>query len=268
MATSVGPASGLVSRLQHPLREHWSRVRGLRVHARMADLVDRPDVILVHGVGVSSRYMIPTARRLAEHCRVWAPDLPGFGRSDKPRTPLRLAELAEALGEWIDAVGVGPSALIGNSFGCQIIVDLAVRRPEVVDRLVLQGPTVDPEARTWPGQLSRWVRNAPYERPTMTPLIVADYWDAGLARVFQTFRDALDDPIERKLPAVRVPALVVRGEKDPIVPQRWAEEVARLLPRGSLAVIEGAHTLNFAAPEPFVASILPFLLDSRPDRES
>ncbi len=98
----------------------------------------------------------------------------------------------------------------------------------------------------------------------MSPLIAADYWDAGLARVFRTFRDALDDPIERKLPEVAVPALVVRGEKDPIVPQRWAEEAARLLPKGRLVVVEGAHTLNFAAPDPFVSAILPFLLDPEP----
>jgi 2-hydroxy-6-oxonona-2,4-dienedioate hydrolase len=263
MTVIPGP-SRVLSRLQRPLREHWVRVRGLPVHSRMSDRVESPDVVLVHGVGVSSRYMIPTARRLADHCRVWAPDLPGFGRSAKPRTPLRLHELAEALGEWLGAAGIGRAALVGNSFGCQIIVELAVRRPDLVDRVVLQGPTVDPDARSWRGQLARWVRNAPYERPAMSALIAADYWDAGLARVFHTFRDALDDPIERKLPAVTAPALVVRGEKDPIVPQRWAEDAARLLPKGRLVVVEGAHTLNFAAPDPFVAAILPFLLEPAP----
>jgi 2-hydroxy-6-oxonona-2,4-dienedioate hydrolase len=253
-----------LARFQRPLREHWVRVRGLPIHARMADLVAAPDVVLVHGVGVSSRYMIPTARRLADHCRVWVPDLPGFGRSAKPRTPLRLPELAEALAEWMAAAGIGTAALVGNSFGCQIIVELAVRRPELIDRVVLQGPTVDPDARSWRGQLARWVRNARHERPTMSPLIAADYWDAGLARVFHTFRDALEDPIERKLPAVTAPLLVVRGRNDPIVPPRWAEAAARLAPNGRLSVVEGAHTLNFAAPDPFVAAILPFLLDRAP----
>ena len=60
----------------------------------------------------------------------------------------------------------------------------------------------------------------------------------------ETFRYSLEDPIEEKLPSVRVPALVVRGSWDPVVTQSWAEEVADLLPMGRLVVIpDGPHTL-------------------------
>ena len=48
----------------------------------------------------------------------------------------------------------------------------------------------------------------------------------------EDFRYALEDRIEKKLSHVHVPSLVVRGGRDPIVPQHWAEEVARLLPMG------------------------------------
>ncbi|WP_292510847.1 alpha/beta fold hydrolase, partial [Methylobacterium sp.] len=54
---------------------------------------NRLPVILVHGLGMSSRYMIPLARHLAPHFRVYAPDLPGFGLSDKPHRALTVREL-------------------------------------------------------------------------------------------------------------------------------------------------------------------------------
>ena len=76
-----------------------------------------------------------------------------------------------------------------------------------------------------------------------------DYWQCGLRRLIGTFRYALQDRIEEKLPYVRVPTLVVRGGKDPIVPQRWCEEAVRLLPQGRLVVIPGAgHTVNYNSP--------------------
>ncbi len=57
------------------------------------------------------------------------------------------------------------------------------------------------------------------------------------------------------------PVLVVRGTRDRIVPQAWAERAARLLPRGRLAVIPGAaHAVNFSYPREFKAAMLAFLL--------
>jgi pimeloyl-ACP methyl ester carboxylesterase len=49
---------------------------------------------------------------------------------------------------------------------------------------------------------------------------------------------------------MHVPTLVVRGSRDPIVPQRWVEEVVTLLPDGELAVIEnGTHATNYSTPD-------------------
>ncbi|HEX2088386.1 MAG TPA: alpha/beta fold hydrolase [Actinomycetota bacterium] len=57
------------------------------------------------------------------------------------------------------------------------------------------------------------------------------------------------------------PTLVVRGSRDMMVPQRWAEEAAALLPNGRLAVVPGAaHCVNYSAPQPFVDVLRRFLL--------
>jgi 2-hydroxy-6-oxonona-2,4-dienedioate hydrolase len=149
------------------LRSHWIDVDGLPIHARAAlDQAppDAPAVVLVHGMGVSSRYLVPTGARLAPDFRVYAPDLPGFGRSGKPRHVLDVPELADALAAWMHAAGLKCAALLGNSFGCQIIATLAVQHPERVERAVLQGPTVPRDERTIFWQLVRWRKTRRWSR--------------------------------------------------------------------------------------------------------
>ena len=118
----------------------WAYVDGLQIHYRISKKLvpeGRPAVVLVHGLMVSSRYMVPTLKRLARHYRTYAPDLPGFGKSEKPSLTLDMAGLSDALAAWMDALGLEGAALVGNSIGCQIIAELAVRRPELVERAVL-----------------------------------------------------------------------------------------------------------------------------------
>ena len=217
-------------------------------------------MVLVHGMVVSSRYMLPTAERLAPLCNVYAVDLPGYGKSAKPARVLSLAELADALAAWMQAAGLESAHLVGNSFGCQIIAEFALRPPARIERLVLQGPTVDPSARSLWRQFLRLAQNSSREPKSLGFISLADYWAAGLRRAWATMKIAIADHIEEKLPRVRAPTLVVRGTRDPLVPHDWAARVTHLLPRGSLREIPGApHTINYSAPDAFVAAIAPFL---------
>lgn len=202
----------------------------------------------MHGIGASSRYLMPLARRLAERNRVYAPDFPGFGRSAKPRGALALPELAGVLDEWMGHLSLGSAVMVGNSFGCQIVAELALRHPARLEAAAFLGPTIDRRARNVWSQAGRVVATAVREPLGLARPLLADYLQAGVVRPLQTLRYALDDPLEAKLPHVDVPVLVVRGDGDAIVPQSWAEEVARLLPLGELVVVPGgAHVLNYDA---------------------
>jgi 2-hydroxy-6-oxonona-2,4-dienedioate hydrolase len=221
------------------------------MHARTggpAHRVDAPVVVLVHGLVISSRYMTPTAERLAPYLPVVAPDLPGFGRSDTTSHVLNVREHADALAEWMAACELTRVVLVGNSVGCQVIADLALRHPERVVGAVLSGPTMDPRARTMLRQIGRTAIDAPRERLSLIPLWIGDFLRAGVRRSWTTFRHALDDRLEDKLPAMTMPTLVVRGSRDPIVPQEWAEHACALLPHGRLHVISGGpHAINFTS---------------------
>ncbi|MES1241489.1 MAG: alpha/beta fold hydrolase [Acidobacteriota bacterium] len=244
------------------LRGLWTRIEGLRIYTRTSEspVPDRLPVVLIHGYGVSSRYMVPIASRLAAERPVYAPDLPGHGRSEAPERTLTVPELASVLYEWMDAAGLGRVILLGNSMGCQIAVELAVRHPERIDRLILIGPTVDPEARTFRKQPLRFLRTAFAERPSLVFWVAWDYLRAGPRRILREMDVAFADRIEDKLGRVSAPSLVLRGERDAIVPQRWAEAVARGLGAGPVEVLAGAgHALNYSAADELMRRIRAFL---------
>ncbi len=193
-------------------------------------------------------------------CRVYVPDLPGYGKSGKPPRALAVPELADALSAWMPAMGLGRAIFVGNSFGCQVIADLAVRYPERVQRAVLVGPTVDPQARTMVQQGLRLLLDAPRERLSLWPILARDLFDMGPIRAYREVQAMLEDHIEDKLPFIAMPTLVTRGDSDPIAPERWVSEVTRLLFHGSLCAIPGApHAANYSTPDKLVALLAPFI---------
>lgn len=236
----------------------------------LASAAPSPAVVLVHGLGLSGRYMLPTARHLAPHVPVYVPDLPGFGGSSKPAKALDVPALADALAAWIRAMELAPAALLGNSFGCQVIADLGARHPDLVERAVLQGPTAPPEERSWSWQFVRWRQNQRFNPDSLAPITRGDYRKCGYRRLLQTFRYQLKDPIEQKLPRIPAPVLVVRGQRDPICRLPWAAEMTRRLPQGRLVEIPAvAHTLVYTAPEQLARITLQFLEEGRrPPRAS
>jgi 2-hydroxy-6-oxonona-2,4-dienedioate hydrolase len=246
------------------LGSRYRTVGGVRVHERYWEREGAPVLVLVHGIGVSSRYFLPTAGRLAARCTVYAPDLPGFGLSAPLGERPTVRRLADAFEAWLDAAGLDvPHALVANSFGCQLLVDFAARRPERVARLVLVGPTIDRRARSLRRHAARLALDSVREPVGLLAVESVDYVlhvrKSGLAGFLEMVRD----PVEQKLARVRASTLVVRGERDPIVPRTWAEEVAATLFHGRLVEVPGAaHAVNYNAPDALTRLTLDFLNES------
>jgi pimeloyl-ACP methyl ester carboxylesterase len=144
--------------------------------------------------------------------------------------------------------------------GCQASVDLAVAKPDRVAGLVLVGPTVDPRARSLRSQTARLVLDSLREPLRLDAVVLSDYARVGPRRTLRSARVMLAHRLEERLPLLRVPTLVVRGERDPIVPKEWAEEAAGLVPDGRLVVVPGAaHCAHFTHPEAVARAIADFL---------
>jgi pimeloyl-ACP methyl ester carboxylesterase len=206
--------------------------------------------------------MVPTAERLSATRHVYAPDLPGFGRSTRSGRPLTIAEHADALANWLLDTKLGSPVLVANSYGCQVITELVRSRPGWVRAMVLNAPTFEVSRRSAIGEVLRLLSDAPFERPRLLPIVIGDYLRAGPRRVLFTLRDAIGDRIEDKLPHVTIPTLFVRGSRDPIVSDEWMTFLARRTPFGSTVTIDGApHAVNFSAADAFCAEIGRFVDD-------
>jgi 2-hydroxy-6-oxonona-2,4-dienedioate hydrolase len=255
------------ARLGSSLRSVWTAIDGLRIHARAsAAPAVAPPIVFVHGLGVSSRYMEPTLAHLAAAHHVEALDLAGFGRSDTPRRPFTLTQHAHTLERWLGARGIEAPILVGNSYGCQVIVEYVSRALTRARGLVLNAPTMDPAHRNALVMIARVLADVPREPWRLAALVARDYWRAGPRCLLTTLADALRDRIEEKLPGIVQPTLVVCGARDPVVTVRWASECARLvgIERADAAggtmqcVATAAHALPYDDPATFAAIIAHF----------
>lgn len=246
--------------------ERWVTAGARRMFARAGPTVPGRDaVVLVHGFIIAGGVYEHVAPLLANDFNVFVPDLPGYGRSEQPPRPLDVPALADAMVAWMDAVGLGRALLVGNSLGSQVVADLAARYPQRIVRIVLQGPTVPKHERSMLIQAFRRRQNERRESSqALHELSRRDYRVVGFSRALRIGRMILRDRIEEKLPRIAVPALLVRGTRDPIVRGGWLERLAGLLADGRIAeVAGGTHSVVFIEPERFVAAIRPFLLEAR-----
>lgn len=222
----------------------------------------RLPIILLHGLGCSSEAWRPTLDTLAERrlaCRVFVPDMPGFGCSPGPAEALGIADLADWTARLMDALGLERAHLAGNSMGCQVALALARRRPERVGGLVLVGPTVGEQYIPFWRYALGLLLDGVQEPPNYNLRLARMYAQMGVPRYLATTRKMLEDEPLRHADEVRAPCLIVRGERDGIIPDPVARRLAAALPLGEFRRLYGtAHALQFSRPREFVETALPF----------
>ena len=173
---------------------------------------------------------------------------------------------ADVLAGLLHRRGQDAVAIVANSFGCQVALMLAQRRPELVGRLALVGPTVDPRYRSWTVHAFRLALDSLREPPALWRILFADYARMGFRRLAATAQAALEDRPEDIVASIRRPVLVVRGERDAICTLEWAAECASRAQRGSFApVAKAAHAAHFSHPL-VVARLVESFLTEGPDR--
>lgn len=239
--------------------ERHVELRGWRVRYREAGA--GPPLVLVHGLGISADFWGQNAPAIAAagH-RVVAPDLPGFGRTDGPRPGLDVRQQADFARELAGVLGLGPAVFLGHSISCQTVLELGAASPGAVRGLILGAPTEPGGAGMMARQAGRILLDAGRERPSLLARAAVDYLRAGPVRYWRTWRwGDRWDPLGLA-PSVPVPALVLRGTRDPVVPEAFARRLAAALPRGRYLPIEGAaHSLSFDEPGEYNRAVVRFL---------
>ncbi len=225
-----------------------------------ADPAGQRPLVLIHGLGMSSRSFRALMPYLVDRYHVLAPDLPGCGDSDRPREALDVPQLCDTLVGWMDAVGLRDVDVAGHSLGGQICTRLAGLHEDRVRRLILIACPPDPVAPHAWQKAVRLARDGFIEPPHIVQRAVADYVRATPSMMWSTLKKSLNSDVEAYARAIVDPTLVVRGERDYVVTQAWAEELAGYIRRSRLEVIPGGtHGLPSQSPQLLAALMYDFL---------
>lgn len=240
-------------------------VDGRGVFYRRGPTRDGVPLVHVHGFAISGSYLMPTARRLADHGTGVVPDLPGYGRSERPPRTLGIVDLARSLEGVLDGLGLDRVVLVGNSMGCAVSLEVAHASPARVHRLVLVSPAGGVQNQPLRRALGQLAKDVSRESPRMAGVALRDYAGFGAVNAFRTFHELTLFPALERLVSVRVPTLAVLGDRDPLMPgPRRVREVQALSHEHIAAVlIEGAaHAINFSHPGQ-LANVVGAWLDDR-----
>jgi pimeloyl-ACP methyl ester carboxylesterase len=218
----------------------------------------------LHGFGLSGRYLLPTAERLAGDFHTLVPDLPGFGRSGRSLHPLDVPDLAEAAADFLDNRKIRVATLVGNSMGCPVICEFARLHPDRIDRAILVSPAGGLHNQPLQRAIGQLAHDGVLEPPRLVPVAVPDYLRFGVPSTLRLFRALTQFPALERLLALEVPTLVVVGDRDPLMPTpaRIKEIATQYDSLVALVVIEGAaHAINFSHPGELANVIRLFMAD-------
>ncbi|MBK8256886.1 MAG: alpha/beta hydrolase [Polyangiaceae bacterium] len=267
--------------------------RGVRTRAVTAGNPKKPVLLLLHDFLVSHITWEDVMDKFAENFFVVAPDLPGFGESEKPN-PARYAytieSLAEAVVDVIAALNVGRASIVGHGLGAAIAITLAAEHAELVQRLVLEDALCYPPPRKISPQFahfpvlggiffkqfySRSMFRSYCERLMLGPKAVVP-----LSRI-DTHYDLLSTPNAResahavmnamfetrpvvaRLGRIQTPALVVWGHDDRLLPVSHGQRLAHEMTGAKLQILDAGHTPHEEVPDLFAQHTTQFLLGKR-----
>ncbi|WP_258069674.1 alpha/beta fold hydrolase [Arthrobacter sp. SX1312] len=247
------------------MAERWTRIDGVDVFYRESPArPDAPAMMHVHGFGLSGRYLLPTAERLRDEFHTLVPDLPGFGRSGRAVDPLDVPDLAHAAARFLDDRHVTSATLVGNSMGCPVICEFAYRYPERLDRAVLVAPAGGAYNQPLRRAVRQLARDGVREPVGMLRVAAPDYLRFGVPSTVRMFRALTRYPSLDRLLALKVPTLVVIGDRDPLMPSpdRVREVASRTDNHVLVVIMKGAaHAINFSNPGELAHVIRQFMAD-------
>ena len=247
-------------------------IRGVRLNVQ--DRGDGPAVVFLHGIGCSIATWAPQIAGFGGRCRTVAIDSRGFGASDRTYGDMTMADYADDVIGVLDALDITDATIVGLSMGGMMAQHIALRAPEKVKSLVLAdttgsaaGSTADTLAATNQAVLEFGMG------PVVANFLAASFAPATFASnspclgILQETL-ATSDPLSYRLAAnaiighntldrlrdLDIPATVVVGDQDALLPLEHSEALADAIPGAKLVVIDGAgHMSNLEQPEQFDA---------------
>lgn len=255
-------------------------VNGIGVRYELDGPADAPVVTLSHSLATDLGMWEPQMPALIPGFRVLRYDTRGHGGTDAPPGSYSLDELAEDAHALLTALGVQRTHFVGLSMGGMIGQTLALAHPEMLSSLVLSDTAGTMSRETWPlwGERVQTARTLGMEAHVETTLerwFTRSFIDAhppGIDAVRDMIRST---PVEgyagcaeaikhldllERLPALRLPTLILVGDEDPGTPVEAARALHERIAGSELVILAPAsHLSNIEQPEQFNRALLSFL---------
>ncbi len=231
--------------IYHPEYSWFTTIGGVRIHYQEAGDESAPPIILIHGFISSNLVWNEVILPLAQKgFRVIAPDLPGYGYSDKPADGrYTIDSQAYAVSGLMDRLGIESATIVGASYGGAVAATMALDYPERVANLVLVGAVTNDQPKK---KLLLRLAGVPLLGDIATPLFLGSRW------------------ISREASLIRQPTLLVWGEEDTHIPVSDAFRLRDAIPNSRLIVFRRCgHLPPTESPEKFVEAVADFCKSER-----
>jgi 4,5:9,10-diseco-3-hydroxy-5,9,17-trioxoandrosta-1(10),2-diene-4-oate hydrolase len=209
-----------------------------------------PSLILIHGVSTTAEEAwADNLQPLTQHYRVYAPDLIGYGRSDKPKADYTLPFFTAFLEDFVEALGLEKLSLIGHSAGGGIAIAFALNHPDKVQKLVLiDSSGIKDDTSLWGKLLIPFF--------TMKAILRKDETYLSMVRNKEKNPKAFHDTLSE----IKAPTLIVWARGDKYLPVKQAYEAHKLIKNSRLSIFEHSwHAPHKEYPEEFNRLVLDFL---------
>jgi len=256
------------------IHEETISVGGVAVHTWVGG--QGAPLLVLHGAG-GNRGFTRAMQLLAAHYTLWAPTHPGFGRSGDAEWMEGIDDLARFHLWFMDAASLGRPHVMGHSIGGWAAAEMAAMSPGAIDRLILVAPAgLKPEKGEildiffhTPARVRELTVHDPKaipewdelfgRAPTPAELEIAERNREMTARL--TWKPYMHNPrLDRFLPRVANPTLILWGREDHIIPVECGEQYRRALPNAKLTVLEKCgHLPPIEQPDVFARLVLDFL---------
>jgi len=237
-----------------------AEVAGLHLHYDVLGPAEGPPVVLVHGLGGRAEEWLDLARYLVKAgYRVYLPDLPGYGRSEKPANfSYSVPDESAVVLRFMDVVGLKQADLGGLSMGGWIVQRIAADHPERVRHLMLFDSAGISERPVWDTRLFTPTTTGEVQQLNALlyphPMVVPGFVARDIVRLTErngwVIRRAVasmlmgNDSTDRLLPQLKMPVLIVWGAEDHIMPLHQGEKMHQLVPQSQFEVIAGCGHLS------------------------
>lgn len=255
----------------------YADVNGGRL--RYVDKGSGPPLLLIHGLGATHGDWVKQIDFFARVFRVIAPDLRGHGDSEG-EGPFNVDRLASDLSQLLDQLKFGPFFIVGHSMGGAVAMQLALFKPERVQKLVLADTLPSFRPNSWRKRWLLWMRlgimrflgpealakrtaKQLFPKPdqeALRELVVLRHGRTPKPVYLALLKTLSSWSVADKLSWLTMPVLVVAGENDYFPPVE-AQAFAEMLPNGQCRIFEGAHHhLPLEKPEDFNRITMEFLM--------